>query len=120
GVSPEKVTSLMGVIQRQVSSLDRMISDLLDSARIEAGHLDLRLEESDARTIAQDAFNLFRSASKKHEFNLVLPDRPLPLRCDPVRVGQVLHNLLSNAIKYSPRGGQVILALSATGSDALF
>jgi signal transduction histidine kinase len=120
GVSPEKLTSLMGVIKRQVSSLNRMISDLLDSARIEAGHLDLRLEELDARTIAQDAFDLFSSASKKHEFNLVLPDTPLPLRCDPVRVGQVLHNLLSNAFKYSPDGGQVTLTVGTTGNCALF
>jgi signal transduction histidine kinase len=120
GVSPEKLTSLMAIIKRQVSSLDRMISDLLDSARIEAGQLDLRLEESDARTIAQDAFNLFSSASSTHEFKLILPDRPLPLCCDPVRIGQVLHNLLSNAIKYSPHGGQVTLSVSATGSEALF
>jgi len=116
----EKLTSLLPVIKRQASSLDRMVGDLLDSAKIESGHLDLRFEELDARTIAQDAFNLFSSASKTHEFALILPDEPVQLYCDRVRIEQVLNNLLSNAIKYSPGGGRVTLSLKSSNNEALF
>jgi signal transduction histidine kinase len=119
-MTAEKLASLMAVIKRQVNSLDRMVADLLESAKIESGHLDLRFEESDAGTIARDAFELFRSASEVHQFVLNLPDEPLPLRCDPVRIGQVLHNLLSNAIKYSPGGGKVILTLETRNNEVLF
>jgi signal transduction histidine kinase len=119
-VPNDELASLMAVIKRQVSSLDRMLSDLLDSAKIESGHLDLRFEELDGRLIAQDAFNLFRSASKAHQFSINLPDTPIPLHCDRLRIEQVLNNLLSNAIKYSPDGGGVELTLKASGEEGLF
>ena len=119
-VPPEKVAGLMAVIRRQVSSLDRMISDLLDSARIESGHLDLRFEELDARVIAEDVFNLFRCASTAHRFTVSLPETPIVLCCDRLRIEQVLNNLLSNAIKYSPRGGSVALKLTCDADEGRF
>jgi two-component system sensor histidine kinase MtrB len=116
----DKLTSLMAVIKRQTTSLDRMVGDLLDSAKIESGHLDLRFEELDARIIAQDVFNLFSSVSKAHQFMLILPDNPVPLYCDRLRIEQVLNNLLSNAIKYSPSGGRVTVSLEASDDEGLF
>jgi two-component system sensor histidine kinase MtrB len=118
--TPEKLAGLMAVIKRQVSSLDRMVADLLDSAKIESGHLELKFEELDARTMAQDAFDLFKSASPAHEFALTLPEKPVPIRCDRLRIEQVLNNLLSNAIKYSPAGGRVTLALKDSGNERLY
>jgi two-component system, OmpR family, sensor histidine kinase MtrB len=118
--TPEKLAGLMAVIKRQVGSLDRMVADLLDSAKIESGHLELKFEELDARTMAQDAFDLFKSASPAHEFALTLPEKPVPIRCDRLRIEQVLNNLLSNAIKYSPAGGRVTLALQDRGNERLY
>jgi signal transduction histidine kinase len=106
-LSPETISQLMSVIQRQVNALDRMIGDLLDTSRIEAGHLELRMMESDGRTIAHDAFELYRMASKDHHLLLHLPSEPAPVRCDPVRIQQVLNNLISNAVKYSPSGTKI-------------
>jgi signal transduction histidine kinase len=97
-----------------------MISDLLDSARIESGHLDLRFEELDARVIAEDVFNLFRSASNTHRFTISLPETPIVLCCDRLRIEQVLNNLLSNAIKYSPYGGSVALTLACDADEGRF
>jgi signal transduction histidine kinase len=110
-VPQEKISSVMAVIGRQVHQLDRMVGDLLDASSIEAGRLELRFEDYDARKIAQDAFDLFSSASPKHQFTLNIPDNRVPLRCDPLRLGQVVNNLMSNAIKYSPAGGTILLAL---------
>ena len=97
-----------------------MVGDLLDSSKIESGNLELRLEECDARIIVQDAFNLFSSASKSHQFTLHLPATATPIHCDRLRIEQVLNNLVSNAIKYSPGGGQVALSLAQAGEEALF
>src|SRR5215475_7703571 len=119
-VTSDRLSNLNGVIKRQVSSLDRMVGDLLDSSKIEAGNLELRLEEYDARAIAQEVFNLFKSSSQAHEFVLNLPNAPIFLHCDHIRIEQVLNNLIGNAIKYSPGGGNIGLSLAQAGDEAMF
>jgi signal transduction histidine kinase len=118
--TPERLAGLMAVIKRQVGSLDRMVADLLDSAKIESGHLELKFEDLDARIIAQDSFDLFKSASPAHEFALTMPETPVQIRCDRLRIEQVLINLLSNAIKYSPEGGRVKMCLKVSGEERAF
>jgi two-component system, OmpR family, sensor histidine kinase MtrB len=119
-LSSETVSNLMSVIKRQVNALDRMIGDLLDTSRIEAGHLELRMMECDGRTIAHDAFDLYRMASKDHQLVLTLPSAPAPVRCDPVRIQQVLNNLISNAVKYSPSGTKIELNVETVGNEVKF
>ena len=116
---PDAVSNLTSIIQRQVHGLDRMIGDLLDTSRIEAGRLELRAQECDVRSIVQDAFDLFRSSSKSHEFVLAVPDFPVIAECDPLRIQQVLNNLISNAIKYSPNGGRVDVSVEQASDEAL-
>src|SRR5262249_49849756 len=85
-ISVETAGKIMSIIKRQVQGLDRMVGDLLDRSRIESGHLELRISDCDARTIAQNAFDLFNSAAKGHHLTLVLPDVAVNLRCDPLRI----------------------------------
>jgi signal transduction histidine kinase len=110
-IAAGKMSQWVGVVERQVDQLDRMVGDLLDRCRIEGGQLELRFMEEDARDIAQDAFDLYSSSSTAHRLLLHLPDSAVPIRCDSFRIKQVLHNLISNAIKYSPEGGKVELDL---------
>jgi two-component system, OmpR family, sensor histidine kinase MtrB len=117
---PAKISDLMSIIERQVHRLDRMIGDLLDHSRIEGGQLELRIVEYDARSIAEEAFNLFSSASTKHKLLLHVPDSQVPLRCDPFRIEQVLNNLISNAIKYSPAGGNIKLHVEQGRDEVQF
>ncbi len=95
------------MISRQIDILIRMISDLLDAARVEAGHFSVVPTECDARDLVTQTVELFRATSASHELNVHVPQTPLPLSCDPLRMSQVLNNLVNNAIKYSPQGGQV-------------
>lgn len=116
----ERVRQTLIRVDRQVVRLDRMIGDFLDAARIQSGVLELRVEECEAQEIAENVFDLFHAVSPQHEISLALPEQPLPLRCDAMRVEQVLNNLVSNAIKYSPEGGRVTLRLEVDGESALF
>jgi len=109
----------MEVVKRQVHGLDRMIGDLLDTSRIEAGQLELRVKDCDLRAIAQASFDLFNSGSSEYQLKLSLPDDPVHVHCDPLRIEQVINNLLSNAIKYSPRGGRIEVALKRANDQAL-
>ncbi len=116
----ERVRQTLARVDRQVLRLDRMIGDFLDAARIQSGVLELRVEPCDACEIAENVFELFHEVSPEHDLTLALPEQPLPIRCDAMRVEQVLNNLVSNAIKYSPRGGKVALRLDRDGESALF
>src|SRR6266850_222601 len=115
----DKVSELVSVIQRQVHRLDRMVGDLLDRSRIEGGRLELRFQECEARRIVQDTFDLFSSVSQSHELVLNLPEKPVLIHCDPLRIEQVLNNLISNALKYSPDGGKVELSLEELDDDVV-
>jgi signal transduction histidine kinase len=96
----ERIHGIATLAGRQVARLDRMIGDLLDVARIEAGRLELRLEERDLREMASQVLELFRPSAPGHDLVLVQPEEPLIVRCDLARIDQAMTNLVSNAIKY--------------------
>jgi signal transduction histidine kinase len=99
--------TLMPLMSRQIDALARMITDLLDAARIESGQFALTFAEHDARELVCDSVALFREVAPLHQLAAITPAAPLKLRCDGARVSQVINNLLSNAIKYSPEGGPI-------------
>lgn len=114
----EDTGGLLRVIARQVEQLDRMIGDLLEVSRIEAGRLELRLEKVDLLQMAADVIELFRPAAPRHQVRLRCPDGVVWLTCDPVRIQQVLNNLVSNAIKYSPEGGTITVTAEQNATEA--
>lgn len=117
--SGPKSRELTDMILRQVKNLDRMVGDLLDTARIEAGYLDLRFDRFDIRALIEDSVNLHRPGAGLHVFRVRLPGEPLLCECDGARISQVLNNLLSNAVKYSPNGGTVTVSARDAGDDIL-
>ncbi len=118
-VSPERVQKMVTLVRRQVARLDRMVGDLLDASRIEAGKLELKFEERDARELARGVVELYQATGSSHELILSLPDSPVLLFCDGTRIEQVLNNLVSNALKYSPPGKRVDVTVHLEGEEAL-
>ncbi|OJT21645.1 two-component sensor histidine kinase [Archangium sp. Cb G35] len=116
---PEKIRESLVRISAQLDRLDRMVGDLLEQTRIEAGNLELRLEDTDLRILVTDVVELHRPSSQQHQLEITVPDGPVPVRGDPTRLTQVLTNLLSNAIKYSPRGGRVWVRLEHSQEEIL-
>lgn len=105
------------VVLRQVNSLDRLVQDLIDTSRIEAGKLDLHFGEHELGELIRDAVELHRGSTHLHNFRLELPPEPVFCRYDRNRMSQVLNNLLSNAIKYSPNGGEVAVEATKEGEQ---
>ncbi|WP_306437704.1 MULTISPECIES: sensor histidine kinase [Corallococcus] len=110
-LTPERMQRTLSLVRRQVARLDRMVGDLLDATRIEAGKLELQPEVRDTRELARSVVELYQSNESGHALDLVMPDTPVLVRADPARLEQVLTNLVSNALKYSPSGSRVEVAV---------
>jgi len=95
--------------------LARLISNLLERSRLDAGMVACDFAEHDLREVARAV--TAELAARAEEAGLLLavdlPPRPLPVVCDRERIFQVLHNLVDNALKYSAAGGRVELRARA-------
>ncbi len=107
---PQRQWSL-AVIDRQLRHMTLLLDDLLDVSRITRGALRLRRERCPLRPILEAAVETLRPlfGQRRHRLALDLPDAPVWLDVDPLRIEQVVGNLLANAAKYTPPGGEVCL-----------
>jgi signal transduction histidine kinase len=113
--SEDDANRTLQLLRRQIGRLDRMVGDLLEISRIEAGQLEIAPAPCEMRALVREVVAIFRSTLSKHEIAVVDSREPAWVRCDALRIEQVLNNLISNAVKYSPNGGTVQVALRAAG-----
>lgn len=104
------------IIHSEADRLLRMIGELLDVARIEAGRpLSLQIERFDAVRHLDNVVEIMRAHTTQHDLVVERPQGPVWIEADPDKFDQILINLLSNAIKYSPDGGRIVAALEGHG-----
>ena len=115
-VSLEEAKGYATDINKDAERLNRMINDMLDLDRIEAGRLTMRVQQVDLNSLLEDAADRARASSAKHFIVCNFDGRPT-VECDPDRIAQVVANLLSNAVKYSPDGGEI--AMTSTIRDGI-
>ncbi len=109
------------VIERQVRHLSRLVDDLLDVSRIAAGKVELHREAIDLREVVARALELARPAlAGRFVLPVVsVPDQPVWVDGDPMRLAQVVCNLLTNAAKFSPPAGHIGIELQPSRGQAL-
>jgi PAS domain S-box-containing protein len=97
------------IIAGEVAVLERIAADLVDVARLRHQKLELRLDDFDVRPIVERAVRAAAPAAQEKDLTveLLLPEAPLELVADAVRVQQAVANMLANAVKYTPAGGRV-------------
>ncbi|HEV3118833.1 MAG TPA: HAMP domain-containing sensor histidine kinase, partial [Gemmataceae bacterium] len=111
----DKQLRWVGNIQSSGEQLLNLINDILDLAKIEAGKMQVRVEEFSVRDVCEGLLTMFRPFAEKKNIDLkeqLAGNIPL-LRQDPGKLQQILSNLLSNAIKFTPEGGRVLLKAEA-------
>jgi signal transduction histidine kinase len=110
------------VIAESAGQLQKMINDLLDLARSDAGKLRIEPESTPVRPLAQRIGRQMRPnfEGKDQQFTVSV-EKDLPdIEADPGRIGQVLANLLTNANKYAPEGAEIRLAATKVGEEVEF
>lgn len=106
------------IINRQIDRMAKLVEDLLDISRLQAGRLSLELEKFDLSQLVQETRDRMAVLSQGHEIQVETPEH-LEGIWDRGRLDQVLTNLLSNAIRYSPEGGTVLVRLSREGKEGV-
>jgi len=108
---PERTARFLRHIHVEAERLGRIVTELLDLSRIEAGRgLDLKHEDVDLAELIERNIDLFATEHRGHRFEWALPAELPVLSADRDAIDRMLKNLLSNAVKYSPRGGRVAVA----------
>jgi signal transduction histidine kinase len=102
-----------GVMERQVNQLARLVEDLLDVSRISRGKVELRKERLVLGEILQRAVEMSRPLVEAagHDVLISMPNLPIFVEADPVRLIQVFSNLVNNAAKYMERGGHISITV---------
>ncbi len=108
--NPEQVQDYLGKISLSSKHLLGLINDVLDISKIESGKMTLNIEPISLREITDSIINIMQPQvkAKNQQFNAaaysILSEH---VRCDSVRLNQVLINLLGNAVKFTPESGTV-------------
>lgn len=108
------------IIERQVRHLSRLVDDLLDISRIVSGKIVLRPERVDLRDTVAKAIELTLPAlqARAEMPRVSLPDAPVPVQGDPLRLAQIVGNLLNNAAKFTAPDARIDIALRTDGHHA--
>lgn len=108
-ISKEKKRELLDVIINNTDRQTRMITDLLDISKIEAGVMNMHLEATDIIKLGKEMVSTFRDAArvKGISLNLGAEKESLVLMADPDQTRRIFSNLIVNAIKFTPSKGKV-------------
>ncbi|GGA17123.1 PAS domain S-box protein [Neptunicoccus cionae] len=117
GVLPDKPKAMIEIAYNNCERLVRLINDILDIEKIEAGKMDFQMERLDMTQLLTDAMESNSSYGEELgiSFNVVTPDAPIYTHGDAGRLLQVMANLMSNAAKFSNSGSTVDIKLEAFG-----
>jgi PAS domain S-box-containing protein len=111
-MAPERVSYALTQIVNQTAKLARLVEQLLDSSRLEAGHLVVERQDTDLNALVASVVDMFRARGDDDRIQLDVPEHTLRASVDALRIEQVLTNLLDNALKYSPPGSPVEVSLT--------
>ena len=115
GVVTEQQVRFLEVIRSNTERLNFLVSDLLDLSQIEAGRVNLSIDQVDLQQVAAEAVNDLeqRSAKEKKPMQVTLDvEKSLPqVMADPAKLRQILGNLLDNAYNYTPAQGKISVCL---------
>jgi PAS domain S-box-containing protein len=110
----------LGIADRQVSRLNRLVGDLLDISRIQVGKMEIHVEPADLGAIVREAVAGQRMATPERVIHLIEPKgAEVPILADAGRIEQVVINYLANAARYSPPESPIEVTLSVHEGEAL-
>lgn len=117
----EEIKALTRIIHDEALRMGKLVSELLDMARIQSGQLKLQIQETDIVGVCVHVLNKFAKMADESRVQLNLSqETPIPpIEADADRIEQVLTNLVDNALRHTPDGGTITVRLRALGDEVL-
>ncbi|HVD14668.1 MAG TPA: histidine kinase dimerization/phospho-acceptor domain-containing protein, partial [Actinomycetota bacterium] len=116
--SDDQKLEMLTTVNMDADRVTRLIRELLDVSRIDAGRLELRRQEFDLAAMAAGITGRFEIQHDRHRFQVSFPDGFPRVYADPDKVEQVLTNLVENAVKYSD-GGEISVTGELTDTEVV-
>src|ERR671927_871847 len=107
---PATIQRVSRNIEEECDRLHRLITDLLDLSRIQAGRIAMRVGSVDLAQLASEVIDQLAPRSPRHSLRSSFPTTFPMIRGDADQLRRALFNLVQNAVKYSPEGGEVLVA----------
>jgi PAS domain S-box-containing protein len=114
----DKMQSYLQKVDASTTKLERLINDMLDVSRINAGKLQLNTGSFDLAELLSECIASLQLSTPTHQLEITESTQAVVL-ADRFRIEQVINNLLSNAIKYSPHANQVIITCKTAQNSAI-
>jgi signal transduction histidine kinase len=120
GEGPPQQRRALGILESKLEDIGALVDDMLETARLETGNLQLITRDVDLRDLVCAAVDTVQPVvTERHHLELELPGEPVVVRGDRERLRRIAVNLLDNAVKYSPDGGAVELSVGHDEQQAL-
>jgi len=116
-----KQEEYLGDILRSGNHLLRLINDILDLSKIEAGKLEILLEPCGVKEVIEEVCSVIKTLADAKDITIAVLIAPQvgEIQADRIKLKQVLYNLLSNAIKFTNRSGKVEIEVRRGGKDGV-
>jgi two-component system sensor histidine kinase/response regulator len=117
GALTEKQSRSLERVKHNIDRLTRMINELLDLSKIEAGRMELNLVPVSLLELAEEIAESYQAAAREKSITLRMnPHAPLPMvKGDADKLSRILINLIHNAIKFTPHGGEIRIEAQVRG-----
>ncbi len=122
GALDKPVMDMVDIAHRNCIRLRRLIDDILDVEKMQAGKLDFKMKPIDVVGLAREALEANQAYADQYDVTFVLKpaqEGPVTVNGDHFRILQVMNNLLSNAAKFSHAGSDVVVGIAQDGGDVL-
>ncbi|MEW6056401.1 MAG: ATP-binding protein [Bdellovibrionota bacterium] len=122
GLTSSSIPKFINSIQRAGERMNDLIEDLLNLAKLEAGHMTVQKERVNAKKIIDDVSDLFEPFAHEKSIRIEKKvDKNNPeILCDSKQIHRVISNLVSNAIKFTPDGGRITISAEVSDSKMHF
>lgn len=114
-IEPEKQKKYLSVLRQETEKMDRMVLELLDLSRLEAGRYQLQRENFDLKELVEENLEPLEGAVQEKRLTIEIQAGEVLINADRYRMGQIVENFMTNAIRHTPEGGKIVIRIGMNG-----